>query len=91
MGRKIGVVISSQKWAGLTKIYYRKLWQMFIDQVVNSVKNKTMFDEKKFHEKVTSFEINWIKRTDTYSSVAKGNTVVIADKLVKKYNHLFKY
>lgn len=82
---------ASRNWAGLTKTYYRERWKMFIDQVINAAKNSTAFDEKKFHEKVTSFEINWTKKTDTYSSVPTGNTIIIADKLIKKYKHQLEY
>jgi len=81
---------ASRNWAGLTKTYYRERWKMFIDQVINAVKSNRPFDEKGFHEKVTSFEVNWTKKTHGYSSVTTGNTAAIASKLVKKYKHALK-
>ncbi len=82
---------ASRNWAGLTKTYYRERWKMFIEQVTNAVKNNTAFDENKFHEKVTSFEITGLRKQICIALLQKEIQLLIAGKLVRKYKHLLKY
>lgn len=79
---------ASRNWADLTRTYYRERWRIFIESVISAVKKNKEFDEAAFREEVTSFEIGWTKKPDTYSAVPKGNARVIARRLVSKYRNL---
>lgn len=76
---------ASRSWAGLTKGFYKKRWELFINDIIKSVENNKVFDDKVFHDKVTQFEWDWTQGNEMYSSKPQGNTVEIAKKLARKY------
>ena len=58
---------------------------MFIDEVIRSVSNKQPFNADAFHQRVTQFEIDWVKSHERYPSEPVGNVVEIATLLMNKY------
>lgn len=76
---------ANRSWAGLTETYYKQRWKMFIDEAVSSIKEKRAFNEKGFHEKVTSFEVEWTYRNEKYTDKPSGDAVGIGKSLYKKY------
>lgn len=58
---------------------------MFIDEVIRSVSNKQPFNADAFHQRVTQFEIDWVKSHERYPSEPVGNAVEIATLLMNKY------
>ncbi len=76
---------ANRSWAGLTKDYYLPRWQMFIEDALHSLENKTIFDEKAFHEKVTAFEKGWTERTSSYPCNPGKNGYEMAKKMYLKY------
>ncbi|QTD37640.1 alpha-N-acetylglucosaminidase [Polaribacter batillariae] len=80
---------ANRSWAGLTKGFYKKRWQMFIDDVTTSVENNKPFDKDAFFKKVTQFEWDWTQGNELYEAKPKGNSVQIAKDLVAKYRTYF--
>lgn len=80
---------ANRSWAGLTKGFYKKRWEMFINDVMASVQQNKTFDEKAFNEKVTKFEWGWTQSYETYNARPKGNAVKIATELINKYKVYF--
>ncbi len=76
---------ASRSWAGLTKGYYAKRWEMFINEAVLALEENKPFDEDLFYNKVTQFEIDWVDGNEKYESSPKGNGSKIARTLLKKY------
>lgn len=76
---------ANRSWAGLTKGFYKKRWEMFINQVTESALQNKPFDEKIFNDKVTQFEWEWTKNNEKYNANPNGNAVKIAVELMKKY------
>lgn len=64
---------------------YAPRWEMFIDEVIRSVSNKQPFNADAFHQRVTQFEIDWVKSHERYPSEPVGNAVEIATLLMNKY------
>lgn len=75
----------NRNWAGLTKGFYKKRWELFIHDVILAVENNQPFDEKAFHKKVTQFEWQWIQGNEVYNAIPHGNTIKIAKRLAFKY------
>lgn len=50
---------ANRMWGGLVKDYYAKRWNLFFDAVIDSVKNGVAFDEKRFGEELSKFEMAW--------------------------------
>jgi alpha-N-acetylglucosaminidase len=76
---------ANRSWAGLTKTFYRKRWEMFMDAVIEAARNKRRFDEKAFGVKLVEFQDSWIKSHQVFTTVPTGNSVVIAKELYGKY------
>ncbi|MCF7567978.1 alpha-N-acetylglucosaminidase [Sabulilitoribacter arenilitoris] len=77
---------ASRSWAGLTKGYYKKRWEMFVNDIILAVENNKAFDEKEFFEKVTQFEWEWTQGNELYNSKPYGDVIEISRALVQKYN-----
>ncbi len=76
---------ANRNMAGLMDTYYGRRWEMFIDDVIASVEKGEQFDEKAFFEEVTKFEFDWVDGTEKYLRQPVGNSVAIAEQLMKKY------
>lgn len=72
-------------WAGLTASYYRERWKMFIDEAITATVNKRIFDEKRFYDRITDFEVEWTYKNDAYADKPSGDGVQIAKSLYAKY------
>lgn len=79
---------ANRGWAGLTKDFYKKRWEMFLDEVISGAENGTSFDEKAFKETTYKFEDKWVLQDNKYSKKPKGNSFAISKKLYKKYRNL---
>ena len=80
---------ANRSWAGLTKSFYKKRWEMFINDVVKAVENNKTFDDKAFYDKVTQFEWEWTQGHETYNSKPQGNAIEVATEILNKYNNEF--
>lgn len=76
---------ANRTWGGLVSGYYAPRWEMFIDEVIYAVAHKQPFDAAAFHQRVTQFEIDWVKSHERYPSEPAGNPVEIATLLMNKY------
>lgn len=76
---------ASRSWAGLTKGYYAKRWEMFINKALSSLENDEKFDEEQFYKEVTQFEINWVGKNEKYRLKPSGNSLDKARDLLEKY------
>ena len=76
---------ANRTWGGLVSGYYAPRWEMFIDEVIRSVSNKQPFNADAFHQRVTQFEIDWVKSHERYPSEPVSNAVEIATLLKNKY------
>lgn len=71
--------------AGLMKDYYGQRWKIFIDDVIQAVKDGKQPDEKAMMQKVNEFGWDWTAQNNDYSPTPIGNTLKISKKLYKKY------
>ena len=76
---------ANRTWAGMTKGYYRKRWEMFIYGVVAAMSKGKDFDEVKFKEEVTTFEWLWTKQNELYRADETGDSLKVATDLYSKY------
>lgn len=81
---------ANRTWNGMVSDYYAPRWEMFINDVVGAVVEGREFDRKGFHEKVTQFEIDWVKSDRQYISEPEGDSVEIARELMNKYRKSVK-
>lgn len=71
--------------AGLMKDYYGGRWKIFIDAAIQSIENKTDFNDKEVLQQVDEFSNNWSQSTNYYTNQPVGNCREISKKLYLKY------
>ena len=76
---------ANRSWAGLTKSFYRRRWEMFLDAVIQSTRSHQPFDEKAFGAKLATFQDSWPKSHEVFSAVPVGKSMEIAKGLYDKY------
>ncbi len=76
---------ASRSWAGLTKDFYGKRWEMFFDEIIDCARNNKDFDGKAFTQKISDFEDWWVAQTNKFSATPTGNTYNICKELFDKY------
>jgi alpha-N-acetylglucosaminidase len=76
---------ANRAWGGLTKNYYKKRWQLFLDAVIFSVNKNEPLDEKAFKVKLNTFEDNWVLQHVQFTNKPIGNSIAISQELYSKY------
>lgn len=72
-------------WSGLFSGFYKKRWEMFIEDAGRILKTGTEFNQKVFDEKIKDWEWKWVNGTEVYPDQAQGNPVTVAAEMYKKY------
>ncbi|AMR32282.1 alpha-N-acetylglucosaminidase [Mucilaginibacter sp. PAMC 26640] len=82
---------SNRQWAGLINGYYKPRWELYINQLNNSLANSTTFDNDAFIKQVKDWEWQWVNKHDNaYPAVANGDAITTAKDIYKKYNAVIK-
>lgn len=76
---------ANRTWSGLVSSYYKPRWEMFLNQAIASVLDKTSFNEKTFHVNVTNFEKQWTESNSAIKVHERVDGISLADKLYNKY------
>lgn len=79
----------NRSWAGLTGDFYKKRWEMFLNDVLLSVKEGTKFDEKAFKQKTYKFEDQWVDEHKIFNSAPVGDSFQKSRLLMLKYSPYF--
>jgi len=77
---------SNRQWSGLIKSFYKPRWEMFFAGLNHSMVNKAPFDNDAFQNKIKDWEWAWVNKHDKYSTLVKGNSIEIAERMFKKYD-----
>jgi len=76
---------SNRQWAGLIKGFYKPRWEMFFEELNQSLINKHPLDNNAFENKVKDWEWSWVNKHDIYSDKVTGNSIEVAERMFKKY------
>jgi len=80
-----------KQWSGMINGFYKPRWQMFIEQVKADMIENQKFDQKKFDQKMKTWEWQWIHKSDKYTTKTNGDPVKISVTMYKKYyNEIIK-
>ena len=76
-----------KQWGDVIGTYYLPQWQLFINQVIECMKNGTKWNENQFYESnYPKYELPWQTQTGGYHIDVVGDTIQIACNLYKKWN-----
>jgi len=79
---------SCRQWSGLLNGFYKKRWERFFAYVIDQMKNHQPVDEKVFDNRIKEWEWNWVNSHEPYPDKPKGDAVVTAKEMYKKYWNL---
>lgn len=83
---------SNRQLGGLMKDFYLPRWKFFFDaygQALEGTLEKSKVDQE-FRDKVHQFETAWSQEATPYTSKPEGNTLAIAQGIMKKFAPLSK-
>ena len=63
-------------------------WEQFFAYVIDQMKNHQPVDEKVFDNRIKEWEWNWVNSHEPYPDKPKGDAVVTAKEMYKKYWNL---
>lgn len=76
---------ANRSWSGLMNGYYTPRWEMFVREVIKSLREGIPFDEKKFDGLMKDFEYDWVEHDFVSSDRAREDGCEIAAQLMEKY------
>ncbi len=93
---------SNRQWSGLIRGFYRPRWQKFLDYLAAQPTGAGRFDDKgiytsygrpgddvsPFYRELSQWERDWCEGTETYPAQPQGDSVKIAQHLLKKWESL---
>lgn len=79
-----------KEWSGLLNGYYLKRWERFLDESAQALRDNKPFDSKAFNERLRPWMTAWSDQRETYPTEPRGDSVVVARRLWKKYQKAFE-
>ena len=78
---------AGKEWAGLVGTYYVGRWKLFVEAVSDSIKEKKPLNMTEYGDKRFLFEQSWDNQLTSYPSMPTGDTIEVANAILKKYFH----
>ena len=76
---------ANRTWGGLVSNYYSYRWQLYINDILASVKEGKEFDMDNFTRKVVDFEQKWVTSTEPIKLPQHTDLLTFCRILIKKY------
>ncbi len=76
---------ANRQWAELNDSYYAVRWNMFIDRVLQAMREGKPFDADKFYEDSRAFENAWIEPTNTITWLEPLDAYLTAAEMYDRY------
>lgn len=77
---------SNRQWNGLMRSYYMPRWEMFIQQMDQSLVQGKPMDMEVFKTSIKTFEQKWVDEPKSgFATVEAGDAVDMANRLFEKY------
>lgn len=76
---------ANKQWAGLIKDFYKQRWLQYFQFLNTNWDSDISLKQQKFEETIKDWEWQWVNKTNIYSNLPKGNSIIISKKLFEKY------
>ena len=76
---------AGKEWAGSVGTYCVERWKIFIEEVTTSIQKKKPFNTTTYNNKRFQFEESWDYEKTSYPSTPQGDTIEVANMIMKKY------
>lgn len=72
-------------WSGLLDSYCKPRWEMFIDEILDCMKQGRTYDEKAFYERLTRFEDAWAEEDRPINYRPPSDYMELSSEFIDKY------
>eukprot|EP00357_Protocruzia_adherens_P026858 CAMPEP_0115022636 /NCGR_PEP_ID=MMETSP0216-20121206/31700_1 /TAXON_ID=223996 /ORGANISM="Protocruzia adherens, Strain Boccale" /LENGTH=623 /DNA_ID=CAMNT_0002395421 /DNA_START=498 /DNA_END=2369 /DNA_ORIENTATION=+ len=79
---------SGKQWAGLVDDFHLPRWELYFKTLEEALWNKTDYDSELFLKESYALEEGWLYDSKDYPTEPQGDSVDIANQLIKKYRGL---
>ncbi|TWI93927.1 alpha-N-acetylglucosaminidase [Mucilaginibacter frigoritolerans] len=79
---------SCRQWSGLLNDFYKVRWQKFFNTATDALVADKNMDLDGFTKSIKAWEWQWVITEKAYPVNAKGSSIVVAERLYKKYRPL---
>lgn len=79
---------AGRHWSGLISGFYIPRWQMYFDELKQSLVSGKPFDAAAFNIRVRDWEIAWAYKNEMYPDRVKGNSIDVAKRIWPKYKDI---
>ena len=76
---------ASKQWAGLFSGFYKKRWQLFINEVEQCISQNKVYQHDMVDEQIKNWEWDWVNASESYPDEPIGNTIEISKEMYVKY------
>lgn len=76
---------SCRQWSGLMNDFYKVRWEKFFRQVQVSLKDGKPLNVAAFDKSISEWEWKWVNAHKQFPVTTKGNSIIMAKQLYKKY------
>lgn len=76
---------ATKQWSGLFKGFYKKRWQLFINEANAALGAGKKFDKETVNEKIKSWEWEWVNAIESYPDKTQGDPVSVSRMMYQKY------
>ena len=76
---------ASKAWSGLVSDYYGSRWQLLTSMVIAAVESRQQFNQSAYNGARLQLEQKWSYDIKAYPTEPRGDTIQIADLLIRKY------
>ena len=77
-----------KQWSGLLNGFYYKRWEMFFNDVIESMACNRSFNQDQFNEKSKDFEWKWVNSSESYPVETAGDEILVAERMYSKYREM---
>lgn len=79
-----------KQWSGMLSGFYQPRWNHFFEYVLSQSRQGKAFNQKDFDGLIKDWEWQWVNGTETYPDHPRGDPVITAETMYRKYNRTIK-
>lgn len=81
---------ANKQWGGLLKSYYYPRWELFLNELINSLKEDSTFDYEKINSAFMSWGVEWVKKDEDFPICNGKDSIQIVNELMKELEYMLK-
>lgn len=81
---------AAKQWSGLLRTYYYERWRMFIEYLLDCLKEGRVYDKVQLIKTIYAYEMSWSRQSEYHAEVPTGDSIQVVGELMQKYSSFFQ-